>query len=535
VLAHVVGQVVEALAGPLSALCAAELLQEAQRYPVAEYRFWHPLTQEVAYGTLLGGRRTRLHAAVAEALIEHEPARLDERAAVVAWHWERAGHSEEAARWNLRAGAFALRSDVTEAQRRWRAACDLLEAADETPERLGLRVQALTRLLQYGARAGMDPREAELLFQDGRVLAERLNDLRLLTMLVYVSGSARIIVGDVRGGLSRWLEAARLGEPVDDPSLQSALANGPALATAWTGPLDEALAWADRALSVLSEEADEGPGLVGYSLLVRALVFRAMALVRMGRLTEASADAGRALLVGRPRAEPENLVFNIAVLCEAAWLTGQAGDTLALAAEAVRIGENTGNVLSLVLALDALTLADLVTGRAREAVIAAERALAEAQRRRVALFLEAKILAQLARARLDENDLEGAARTADEAVAAARQRGTRVFECLALLIRSQVAVALGATADDMYTDLDNALALVTKTGAVAYEPMIREARGNLHIHESELREALQLYEAIGATGHARRLASELAGSTGVDRRTARRYSIGRADPDRGTR
>jgi predicted ATPase len=84
VLARVLGKPVEALATSLSALCAAELVQETQRDPVAEYRFWHPLTQEVAYGTMLAGRRARLHTAVAEAFIETHADRLDEQAALVA-------------------------------------------------------------------------------------------------------------------------------------------------------------------------------------------------------------------------------------------------------------------------------------------------------------------------------------------------------------------------------------------------------------------------------------------------------------------
>src|SRR5207237_7445738 len=63
----------------LAALCAAELIQEVQRRPVAEYRFWHPLTQEVAYRSLLTERRARLHGAVARAIVELEPERLDAR------------------------------------------------------------------------------------------------------------------------------------------------------------------------------------------------------------------------------------------------------------------------------------------------------------------------------------------------------------------------------------------------------------------------------------------------------------------------
>ena len=56
----------------MRALCGAELLQETAGEPVAEYRFWHPLTQEVAYDSLLAGRRAQLHTAVAETLAKDE-------------------------------------------------------------------------------------------------------------------------------------------------------------------------------------------------------------------------------------------------------------------------------------------------------------------------------------------------------------------------------------------------------------------------------------------------------------------------------
>ncbi|MGH9037378.1 MAG: ATP-binding protein, partial [Acidimicrobiia bacterium] len=60
------------LFGALAALCAAEFLQEETAGEEAAYRFWHPLTQEVAYSTLLAGARRRLHAAAAGAIIALE-------------------------------------------------------------------------------------------------------------------------------------------------------------------------------------------------------------------------------------------------------------------------------------------------------------------------------------------------------------------------------------------------------------------------------------------------------------------------------
>ena len=124
------------VAGALGRLCTAEFLQVVGDGPldVEEYRFWHPLTQDVAYRTLLRDRRAALHAAVARAIIVGDPDRRDERSALLATHFAEAGDALEAARWNERAGNFAIRSDIGEAMRRWRAALDHLGsgAASET-------------------------------------------------------------------------------------------------------------------------------------------------------------------------------------------------------------------------------------------------------------------------------------------------------------------------------------------------------------------------------------------------------------------
>src|SRR5260370_16283861 len=109
------------------------------------------MRQEVAYGTLLGGRRARGHAAVAAALIETDVDRLDEEAAVVAWHWERAGRRLEAAEWSFRAAGFALRTDLGEALRRGRATVRLLAGVEETPQAPPLSVSTRNRPIRLAA------------------------------------------------------------------------------------------------------------------------------------------------------------------------------------------------------------------------------------------------------------------------------------------------------------------------------------------------------------------------------------------------
>ena len=295
VLARVMGEPVEALATSLSALCAAELLQETQLHPVAEYRFWHPLTQEVAYGAMLADRRTRLHVAVAKALIETDADRLDEQAALVAWHWERGGRRLEAAQWGVRAAEFALRNDLGEAMRRWRVSVELLDGTQETPEGLRAGVQARSRLLQFGGRAGIEPAERDRLETETRAHAQRLGDLGLRTLAIIGAGSSRFWTGDVEGGLARFLEAAECIDETDDADLQAAMCTAPSYGFVQVGPLAEGLAWCDRGIEVCAGDPNRGSALIGYSVLARIHQFRAAVLARMGRLADATADVEHAL------------------------------------------------------------------------------------------------------------------------------------------------------------------------------------------------------------------------------------------------
>jgi adenylate cyclase len=512
VLAHVMGKPAGALTDALPALCAAELLQEAQRYPVVEYRFWHALTQEVAYGTMLAGRRARLHAAVAEALIELDADPLDEKAAVVAWHWERAGRRLEAAEWNFRAGTVALRSDLAEALRRWRAAAGLVEAVEDTSEALRVGLRARIRLLQFGGRAGIEPALRDRLETEGRVLADRLGDPDLTGMVALVTGTARVMSGDVSGGLVRWMEAARRGEEASDPDVKVALWNGAHVGLLLIGPLSEALSWEDRQIDVCAGNLECGSAFLGFSALTRIHQIRAAVLARMGRLPDAAVTAQRAIAMVRSRGEPETLCWALAVLPLIAWLNGEDTDTSAAAGEAIRLAEETGDVASLVLALEASALTHLMARRPADAAEACERALAVAREKRSGLFAEASVLAHLAMAHLAAGDQAAAGSDADEAVEVARRQGAWVHECLALLARARVARLGSGTADVVRADLAAALILVREVGALTYEPFIREEIGRLHADESELRAAVRLYAEIGATGHARRLEAELAGS-----------------------
>ena len=97
----------EELDPALCELVDGGFLYEAELYPERVLAFRHPLTREVAYGTQLAEHRAATHAAAARAMIELEPDRLDELAALVAHHMEEGDEALEAARWSARAAYWA--------------------------------------------------------------------------------------------------------------------------------------------------------------------------------------------------------------------------------------------------------------------------------------------------------------------------------------------------------------------------------------------------------------------------------------------
>jgi tetratricopeptide (TPR) repeat protein len=92
----------------LSTLESVGLIRLAQLEPDLEYLFRHALVQDAAYASLLAADRKHLHLAVGEAVEHLYPDRLDEQAAMLAHHFERAGEVQQAHKYFIMAGEAAL-------------------------------------------------------------------------------------------------------------------------------------------------------------------------------------------------------------------------------------------------------------------------------------------------------------------------------------------------------------------------------------------------------------------------------------------
>ena len=473
------GRSEDEVAAAAARLCAAEFLQESSVDPVEEYRFWHPLTREVAYNTLLRDRRVALHEAVAAALIPIYSDRLDERAALIALHFEQAGNDLEAARWNDRAANFALRNDVVDAMRRWRATLRHLASAPETKQALELGVRARNRLIRYGARTGMDVAEAGELYADARVAAERLQDPVQLASVTFGYGTTLFWRGAVRDGIDLYLEAARLADQTGDVEARAGYWIPPAALLPYTGPVSEGLRVTETVLALCNGTPEVGTSVLGFSPLSVMGLARAEPLFLAGEGEAARAALCEALAVARQRGELEWVGWTLTIEARLATTADEFQASLDSAHEALRLAEDSGNASNRVLALGAIGIAEAGLGRFAAATEHLEEALTEARHRQVALFEEARLLAYLARSRLAGGDCDAAREAADEAVDVAHRQGARTLECFALLTRTEVARSTGVPHDAIVPDLDAAADLIDQTGAVVYEPFVQEHRRHL--------------------------------------------------------
>jgi adenylate cyclase len=512
------------LSAALAALEGAEFIYEEALYPVAEYAFKHPLTQEVALESQLQSRRRQVHAAVARALEVTHPQQQGEQAAVIAHHLEQAGEDLEASRWHRRAAEWIGSSDVAQAIRHWQRVLALTAGLSESDERTGLRLGACTLvLMQGGWRLGLSGEEMEALFDEGRLLAERVGDNDASVILIMGYANRVGMAGDVRNYYALLREAHALVDESTSPAVhgQALVARG--YSSFLLGRLDEAIRLAEEIPEVAAGDLELGLDLVGYSVLAWSWLARGLFYAYRGRLDDARDCQHETEKLARAGDVGESLVWMRMNHTTVGNMAGER-DERALeeirrsAFEALELAEQMGSPFSQVLGHLIMTMAQALHGDWDDAVRASETALRISKEHQTGLDRETEILSLLAEARVGAGDLRSARAAAEEGVRCARERGQLYFEAMNHLARARILrCAQGADArDEIERSLDRALELVEETNGRSLEPQIIEERarlagllGDSAACERGLRDAQRLYVEIGATGHAERLTEEL--------------------------
>jgi adenylate cyclase len=505
------------LADALAALRNREFVHEEALYPVASYAFRHPLTHEVALRSQLSARRRRLHAAVAGAIEKLEPDDLEERAALLAHHWEQAEEPLEAARWAACAAQQTGVRDAAECLRLWRKVRELAGAVPDADDAVGLRMRACLEILNVGGwRLGMPPEEVAALFAEGRRLGEERGDRHYLAALAITHApEVGLATGDVAGYAANAVEIARLVDEAGDPELQATMLVVLGYSHLLTGRLGDALRHSRRAAELCRVDPGLGRATLGISAGAWGVWYAAYCQALTGDLTEGLRKLEASARTAREMGEREVLGWNLVTLAEVrTQYLGELGNSEALARESLESSVKLGVPFSLVHSLRGMAQVTAFSGEWGTTVAHLERALAIAGEHRTGLEVEPTIRAQLAAAHLGAGRIARAEELAQEALAMARERGAGLSELTALLVRTRVLLAGENVdrADEIEAVLEQAAALAGETGFRVMAPQILEAqaelaglRGDAAARRRLLRGAHGLYAELGAAGHVQRL------------------------------
>jgi adenylate cyclase len=518
VLALVTGLARAELDAVMGELVGAEFVYEQELYPEAVYAFKHPLTQEVAYGSQLAERRSSVHAAVARALTEQYPERLDERAALLAQHWEAAGEPLAAAHWHALAAEWAGTNDPNGALRHWSRVRELTDSLPDADDTVRLGLSARVNSLNFGWRLGISDADAQALFAEADRMAVESGDIRSRAILLSIYSTVRgHSEGDLREYVRLAREAIALAEASGDPALYLTVSGGVTYALFCVGEYREAAAVCDRAIELADGDPSVGAGVVVGCPYAFCVMAKGVASGNLGDLVEGRRLVAQGMTLAREQRDLELVGWGYWWSTWQSHFLGEADAALAHAGQAIEIAERIGDAYSRAWAWCWLGLAERGRGEWQRAVEALERSASLSRSRRTAVEAEALRLALLAECHAALGELEQARAFAAEAVEVARVQGHAIWAAYANIALARVLLCCGEL-DEVEPALDRALRQARRSRTRIFEPAIHVERGALaraagdgSRAERELREARRLFSEIGAPEQAARLGAREAG------------------------
>jgi class 3 adenylate cyclase len=516
-LAKVAELTSEDLKASLAALRQAEFIHELAIYPVVEYAFKHPLTQEVALGSQLRERRREVHATVARAIEAQYAEHLDERAPLLAHHYEEAGEALPAARWHRRAAEWVASTDLTASTRHWQRVRALLAGSDDR-EAADLVVAACKELLNMGWRVGLGLDDAEVLLAEGQALAKGMSDRRMELDLAIVFTRTHCSAGDVATYLELAIQNELAAREIDDVGLQAGAVAWLVDALGVAARFPDALRIADEGRARFPRFIDSAEWVTPFNPFTMISFWRAYSLVWLGDLPKATDARAEFVTLNQDDGSREFHGYGHIFRAEALYLAADPGPALACARQLEEVSRELGDFPSMV-AYSQMTFAfaHLAAERASDAIEAARNALELCSR--VERHWQGRAAGLLAEALLLAGDDSAAQAAAEDAIALCRRSERGQYEAMAhsvlaraLLRRDGVAAREAAEAA-----ISQAAALIESTGASTLAPSLCEWRAELAAVIGEdiasqqlLSEAERGYRQIGAPLQAERIAHELA-------------------------
>jgi class 3 adenylate cyclase/tetratricopeptide (TPR) repeat protein len=207
--------------GTLADLEAGDFIYEESDSHGTRYAFKHVLTQEVAYGSLLGEQRRALHDRAAGAIEKIFAGRLDDHLADLANHHTRGGNAFAAVHYLELAGRQAARrAAYPEAADHMTAALKLIATMPPSDERDRLEIQMLTALAQFLIpMRGPGAEEVRQPFDRARELCERMGDPNALFWVVFGLQFSYMMRHELETARTLGLEQLAIAERTQFPAM----------------------------------------------------------------------------------------------------------------------------------------------------------------------------------------------------------------------------------------------------------------------------------------------------------------------------
>ena len=474
----------------LAELLTSDLISGTATGPEPLYEFRHPLIREVVYESQLAPVRIRTHAAIARAIQELEPEQLDERAGLIAAHFEAAGEPFDAARWHARAG-WGWNKDPAGAERHLRRVRALDPELPGDEEADVLRATSRLLLLSTASRLGGEAEEIRRLFEEGTEAAERSGNRGILALLYGVMAITVVSCsGDGIEGARLSDEATRIAEDIEEPALQIPAQINLVWPRWLSGRYEESLAGADRVLELTENDPRLG-AVVGTVDNPRALAatLRALPLLRLGRLKEARLALAQGVeLSERWYREALGQAHSLRCMMALSGADEFGDETLAHARRAVEVAEELGGFHSRVNAAIGLGGVQARLGDLASAERSFKRSLALIEAHGAGRELEPTVYMFRAKAAVQAGDFRRGVADGERALRLTNKRGVRalVTEVRRSLAETLIARGAGDDAERATVLLDEAEEGAKELGATFELATVARSRVGLYVLKGDV-------------------------------------------------
>ncbi len=343
----------------LRELIDAGFLYELELYPERVLAFRHPLTREVAYGTQLAAQRGATHAATARALIELNPDRHEELAALVASHMESGQEPLEAARWAARAAHWAGHSQPHDSLRLWDTVTRLVDGLEENEETTGLAVASRLQQLDYAWRLGMEHERVARLEAEAEEIATRIGDLRSLALLRMLLSGRPGLEQTTADWIAGVTEASRLADESGDLHLRVAIRAAGAYAHLCAADFERLDRTADEVLELAGGDPAIGAEIIIGCPVAWAVGAKALVRRERGELDECERLLEESLRLAKDHGDPETASWNRGTKAMLLTMRGEPEAGVAVGRRNCELTDRLGDVFSRSLALGNLGAAQL--------------------------------------------------------------------------------------------------------------------------------------------------------------------------------